>query len=803
MAGQFEPTEPREVVGRMTLEEKLDLVSGNGLWRTAVNYRLNIPETIMTDGTHGVRYSEDQIDRPQAKQDGFRQFLELISRRGAGSDASDGYGSTKAATCFPTGSCVANSWDTGLIYQLGAHLAVECQAMGVNLLLGPGINIRRTPLAGRGYEYYSEDPVVSGDLAAAFVAGLQDGGVGACLKHFACNNSEIERTTMSSDVSERALREVYLAGFERAISQARPWAVMSSYNPLNGVQAAENDWLLTRVLRDEWNFSGLVISDWYAIKDRPASMRAGNDLDMPESPARKAALKASVVRGDVPETQVDRACIRVLDFVQKAKAGERKAVTVDEDTHHVFARTLAAESLVLLKNREGTLPLRPDRDRAILVVGPGAVRPVIQGSGSATVRPTKVDRPLDELTGLLGRNQSLVHCAGIARSPHEQDAATAEAVGLAQKSDTVIVFAATDIFSDGETADRPHLRLAPGYDGLIEALAKSPARVVVVLACPDAVEMPWNDAVDAILCGFFPGQGGGHAIASVLTGHTNPSGKLTVSFPKREQDIPGYHTYPGENGRHAYAEDIYVGYRMYDLRETDVLYPFGHGLGYCGFTYGAPRLLLGNGGRDGDVTVCFKLTNDGTRAGKEVVQLYIRAVNPGLKRPVRELKAFRKVGLEPGETREVCLSLTRRDFQYYDPGERSWVMRADAFEIELGASSRDLRQSVSLECIPDAMKHPEVARETPPGVLLKIPGAVDLVLDLFVRKLGATPSEARDLLNLCRMSFLGIADTFNWFFADAFSDADIQQLVDGINAEAAARTDHGIGRLTARDTADL
>ncbi|CAH2409668.1 glycoside hydrolase family 3 protein [Mesorhizobium escarrei] len=359
------------LVDEMTSEEKADLLTGKGLWRTAANYRLNIPEIIMTDGTYGVRYSIDQIDGINDERTNLEQFLSVVNQRADQPLAPD-FSSTRPATCFPNGSAFGCSWDVDLAYELGRVLAAECQAFGVNLLLGPGINIRRTPLGGRSYEYYAEDPVLAGDLAASVINGLQKNGVGASLKHFACNNSEIQRTTMSSDVDERALREIYLAGFERAIRKSNPWTVMSSYNRLNGVQAAESHWLLTKVLRDEWNYDGLVVSDWHGIKDRPAAAIAGNDLDMPESRSRRRRLLAAMENGSVPMAAVDQSCIRILELVRRAKGGERRDATFDLEANHELARKMAAESIVLLKNEGPLLPLPPGLKRIVVIGKPSS-----------------------------------------------------------------------------------------------------------------------------------------------------------------------------------------------------------------------------------------------------------------------------------------------------------------------------------------------------------------------------------------------------------------------------------------------
>ncbi|MGE3873808.1 MAG: glycoside hydrolase family 3 C-terminal domain-containing protein [Parvibaculaceae bacterium] len=782
MAFALSDEELKQIIEQMTDAEKADLLSGNGLWRTAANYRLNIPETIMTDGTYGVRYSADQIDDPASGTTGLQQFLEIENQRPKEAGTEITFGSTKPATCFPNGSSFACSWDVELAYALGAALAAECHHLGINLLLGPGINIRRMPLAGRSYEYYSEDPVVAGDIAAGVINGLQDNGVGASLKHFACNNSEIERTTMSSDVDERALREIYLAGFERAIAKSRPWTVMSSYNRLNGVQAAENKWLLTDVLRDEWGYDGLVVSDWYAIKDRPQSLRAGNDLDMPESPARRQALLAAIKAGEISPARLDEACLRVLHYIRKAKMGEKREAVCDFPAHHLLARKMASEALVLAKNDRATLPIVPGRDRRILMVGSSALRPIIQGSGSATTRPTQVDIPLDELRALIGNEVEIAHCAGTGKDAAENDRLREEALALAGKSDLVIVFANPDIGADGEGSDRADLRLAPGQDRLITALCRTNVRVVVVLTTPDAVELPWLDDVAGLIISFFPGQGYGRALADILTGSVTPSGKLTVSFPRRLEDVPGYHAYPGENGHHPYSEGIFVGYRYYDLKGLAPALPFGHGLSYTEFAYSQlslsrPDIALGQ-----DVTVAFDVANVGARAGKEVVQVYVRPNAPALRRPPRELKAFRKVALEPGEKRRVEVTLSTRDFQHYDTAVGRWVLRAGSFDIEIAASSRDIRLSANLPCVSESRGYRRIERETQPIVLSRNPAGTEHFLKFLMSALAIDRREAETLFEYCKSSFLGIPDTLAWFVgSDAVNEDKVLKVIDEIN----------------------
>lgn len=767
------------LVDQMTVEEKVAMVSGSGLWRTVANYRLNIPEVLMTDGTYGVRYSIEQIDGPQDSESQLSSFLSVVN-----ADLSRGvegaFGSTRPATCFPNGSSFGCSWDVDLAYELGEALAAECQAFGVNILLGPGINIRRTPLAGRAYEYYAEDPIVTGDIAAAVINGMQDNGVGASLKHFACNNSEVQRTTMSSDVEERALREVYLAGFERVIRKSNPWTVMSSYNRLNRVQAAENHWLLTEVLRDEWGYDGLVMSDWHGIKDRPASLIAGNELDMPESGARKQELLDAVSDGRVPVETLNRSCLRVLELVRTARNGIRPDVTVDYGKHHALAQRMATESVVLLKNEDGLLPLDGAKLARIAVVGAAAREPVIQGSGCATTRPTDVDIPLKEIQRLAPSTAVSFHAVADFDAGGAAEAAALAAVDAA---DIVLFFGNTEVGYDGEGSDRTHLNLHDGQDALIDRLSHRNGKFAVVLATPDAVVMPWIAQTPAVLSAFFGGQGAGRAVADILFGIHNPCGKLTVTFPVQLEDTPGFLSYPGENNRHVYSEGIHVGYRGYDKRKLAPLFPFGFGLSYTTFAYSNVVVDRDRIDAGSIVTVSLDVTNSGNVAGKEIVQIYARPHNPRLIRPVRELKGFAKVELQPGETKRVAVTIEARDLRYYDPDYRRWLLDAGKLTIEVAASSRDIRGEKTIEIEATALPLTILNVESQPSMVLEQDFARKRFGAFLQQQLGLDDEETEKMLEYCGGSFLGIYNTVAWVAGDKISKSDMAALLDGINRD--------------------
>lgn len=772
------------LVTKMTTEEKLDLLAGHHMWRTKKIDRLGIPDIVMTDGTYGVRYSIDQIDNDDAGGQDFEAFLSVVDQRADNFQVA--WGSMKQATCFPNGSSLGCSWDVDLAQTLGAALATECQEFNVQLLLGPGINLRRTPLAGRAYEYYSEDPVISGDIAAAVIDGLQSNGVGASLKHFACNNSEVERTSMDSIVEDRVLREVYLKGFERAVQKSAPWTVMSSYNRLNGKQAAESHWLLTEVLRDDWGYSGLVVSDWHGIKDRPASLLAGNDLDMPESDTRKDDLAAAVQSGAVPMEVVDASCLRVLELVRKARAGIRPDVVFDRAEHHALARRIARESIVLLQNNGGLLPIDPAADLDLLLVGEGAGVPVIQGAGCATTFPTQTDVPSVEIAALAGQGIRITQLRGTSADPAEQDALIAEAAAAAAKADIVIVFTNSEDGYDGEGSDRRNLDLAPGHDALVHAVAAANARTVVVVASPDAVVMPWTDEVAAIVEVFYAGQAMGGGLADILFGIVSPSGKLTTTFPKRIEDLPTYSSYPGENGRHLYAEGIFAGYRWYDERGIEPQFPFGYGLSYTSFAYANIATDHDELGIDDTLGVSFDLTNTGASAGAEVVQLYTTATNPRFAMPRRMLKGFAKVALAAGETRRVTIRVPARDLTVWDTERQIWVLDEDIVGIEIAASSRDIRLRAEVRTIGKVPRHRPVRPDTQPVHILANPVARRHFVGFLTERLSISPAEADRMLDHCANSFFGMFTTLDRRFRLRVSHADMQAVVDAINADMAA-----------------
>lgn len=657
-----------QLVARMSLEEKALLLSGDGWWRTHGIERLGIPAIALADGPHGLRKTE-----------------------GAG------LGRSVPATCFPTAPALAATWNVELIREVGAALGREAQAGDVQILLGPGVNMKRSPLGGRNFEYFAEDPLLSGEMAVAYIEGVQGEGVGTSLKHFAANNQEFERMACSSNLDERTLHEIYLPAFEAAVTRARPWTVMSAYNPVNGCHASEHPELLTRILRERWGFDGFVVSDWGGINDRVKGVAAGNNLEMPGSgDYNRRKIIAAVRNGTLPEADLDRSVTEQLSVVLKAQEQHKPGSTFDPDAHHALARRVAGEAIVLLKNADGILPLRATR---IALIGAFARQPRYQGAGSSQVNPTRVSNVHDELAALLGPDVALVHAPGYDEDGDTSDELLDEAVRLAVSAEVAVVCAGLPDSYESEGFDRASLDLPPGHTRLIEAVSAARPEVVVVLMNGSAVAMPWADRVKGIVEGWLGGQAGGGALADVLTGRVNPSGKLSETFPLNLEQTPTHPNFPARHGRADYGEGLFIGYRYYDKKGLEPRFPFGFGLSYTRFAYTGIRTA--SAGHDADAGGAFAVEatvqNVGEVAGREVVQLYVRARRPRAIRPERELKAFAKPALEPGEERVVRFALDRRAFARYDPAVHDWVVDPGTFDLLVGGSSHDLPLRAAVE----------------------------------------------------------------------------------------------------------
>ena len=660
------------LVARMSLEEKAAFCSGRSFWHMEANERLGLPAVMLTDGPHGLR-----------KQAGDADHV--------------GLGRSVPATCFPTASALASSWDRDLLREVGVALGEQCAAENVAVLLGPGMNIKRHPLCGRNFEYFSEDPLLSGELAAALIRGIQSQGVGACVKHFAVNNQEQGRMFVDAIVDERTLREIYLRGFEIAVRKARPWTVMCAYNRLNGVYCSEHDWLLNQVLRDDWGFAGAVVTDWGAANDRVRGIAAGLDLEMPASGGiNDRRLVAAVRDGRLPEADLDRAVARNLGLTLLGAGLRERTEGLDQGAHHALARRVAGECAVLLKNEGNVLPLAPDA--RIAVIGAFAKQPRYQGAGSSQVNPTRLDCAFDAMAAIVGQSASLSYAPGYDPEHSEPDAERiAEAAAVAADAEVAVVFAGLPGIYESEGFDRSHMGLPEQHDRLIAAVCEANPNTVVVLSNGAPVTMPWVAAPKAILEGYLAGQGGGAAMVDVLFGRVNPSGKLAETFPLQQADVPADRWFPGTGRQVHYREGLHVGYRHFDTAAAPVLFPFGHGLSYTRFEYGDLELSADAFEQGGELAVSVTLTNSGDLAGSEVAQLYVHAAESEVHRPEQELRAFAKVALAPGETRRVTLTLDEAAFAIYDAGAGNWVLEAGEFEIRVGASSRDLRLRTRLK----------------------------------------------------------------------------------------------------------
>ncbi|MFZ1400964.1 MAG: glycoside hydrolase family 3 C-terminal domain-containing protein [Candidatus Promineifilaceae bacterium] len=656
----------QSIIEQMTLEEKAALCTGASAWTTTPIERLAVPEMIVSDGPHGVRRV------PNVHEVATTSF---------------------PATCFPTASCLASTWDTALIYQMGEALAEECIALNVDVLLGPGANMKRSPLGGRNFEYFSEDPYLAGEMAASMINGVQSKGVGTSLKHFTANNQEFQRFSISAEVDERTLREIYLPAFEKAVKQAQPWTVMCAYNKVNGTFASQHDYLLNQILKDEWGFEGLVVSDWGAVRDRVAALKGGLDWEMPGPQERRVKeVVAAVTSGNLDEAVLNESVRRILRIVFMA-AETPKAGTFDVDAHHALAQHIASEGMILLKNN-GLLPLKDQQQ--IAVIGRSAEHAHFQGGGSSHINPTKVAMPFNELKAR-AEEAEFTYAAGYPTDNSFRQDMIDEAVTLAQTADVALLYIALPSFKESEGYDRKDLDLTSQQIALIKAVSAVQLNTVVVLNNGAPVVMrDWVHDVAAVLEGWMMGQAGGAAIADVLYGKVNPSGKLAETFPARLADTPAHLNWPGGAGEVRYGEGLFIGYRYYDAKQMPVQFPFGYGLSYTSFAYSNPQVSATHFKDVAGVTVSVDVTNTGGMAGKEIVQVYVHDHVAGLVRPFKELKGFAKVALEPGETKTVTIHLDFRAFAYYHPEYKQWITEDGQFNLLIGSSAADIRQTITV-----------------------------------------------------------------------------------------------------------
>lgn len=651
-----------ELLSKMTLEEKVSLLSGKDFWHLRGNTRLGLPELMITDGPHGLR---------KQNPDGEKK----------------GLSNSVPTTCFPTAATTACSWDPKLLYRMGEAMAEECLAEKVSVILGPGVNMKRSPLCGRNFEYFSEDPLLAGELAAGLINGIQSKGVGTSIKHFAVNSQEKRRMTIDSVVDERAMREIYLTAFEFAVKKSQPWTVMNSYNKVNGTYASDNGYLQNDILRDEWGFEGIVVTDWGAANDRVLGLKNGNDLEMPSSNGyNDKKICAAVRNSSLDEKYVDLAADRMITLIKNSEAvlGD---YTYDKDAHHKLAAEVCSQSVVLLKNEDSILPLK--KDAKIAVIGEMARAPRYQGAGSSLINPTKLS---DAFDGLIENGFNLLFAPGYNKKKDEvNETMIRDAKIVASKADVAVVFIGLTEEYESEGYDRSHLRLPVSHLKLLEEVLSVNENVVVVLSGGSPVEMPFAGDVKAILNGYLGGQASGIAIADILVGKVNPSGKLAETYPASLADTPCFNYYPGTEQTAEHREGIYIGYRYYDSAMKDVLFPFGYGLSYTKFEYSDIKLSSSEISDTETLTVSYKIKNVGNVAGAEVSQIYVSDKESTIFRPVKELRGFSKVYLKAGEEKEVSVELSKRAFAYYNVNIMDWHVESGEFDIMVGASSRDIK----------------------------------------------------------------------------------------------------------------
>lgn len=750
----------RELVSKMTLEEKAAMCSGADFWHTEAVERLGIPASMVSDGPHGLRKQDDKADHL-------------------------GVNESIKAVCFPAGCGTAASFNRELLKEMGEAIGNECQAEGVSVILGPAVNIKRSPLCGRNFEYYSEDPCLATEIAGALIHGVQSKNVGTSIKHFLANNQETRRLSSDSRVDERTLHEIYLAAFEGAVTKEKPWTVMCSYNRINGTYAAENHKYLTEVLRDQWKFDGYVMSDWGAVNNRVADLKAGLDLEMPASGGTNDQLIVRAVQsGALEESVVDTAVERILNIVFRYEEHRDKTAVFDRDKDHELARKVAQETIVLLKN-EGVLPL--EEKKQIAFIGKYVKKPRYQGGGSSHINSHKVTAAWDVIKDM----PNISYAQGFVDDKDQTDEALLEeAVQTAAKADVAVIFAGLPDSFESEGYDRTHMRMPDCQNELIAKVAAVQPNTIVVLHNGSPVEMPWADQVKGIVEAYLGGQAVGGAVCDILFGKVNPSGRLPETFPKKLEDNPSYLSYIGEGDMVEYREGIFVGYRYYDKKKMDVLFPFGYGLSYTTFDYSNLRVDKKKFKDTDTVTVTVDVTNTGKMAGKEVVQLYVADKESTVIRPEKELRDFAKVELMPGETKTVSFTLGKRAFAYYNTTIHDWHVETGEFVIQIGRSSRDivLQETVTVE---STVKIPFVyTTDTTLGDVMKNPKAYEIVKSLFEKSMfdtdsaeerGEASSEAiSDDMNEAMLIYTPLRGPVS--FGGEVSMEDIQKLVDQMNA---------------------
>ena len=678
-----------QLLQEMTLEEKASLCSGEDMWKLKSIERLGLSEVFVADGPHGLR-----------KQVKSKDNL--------------GIGESIPAVCFPTSSALACSFDTKLAYEVGKALGEECLKEGVSVILGPGANQKRSPLCGRNFEYFSEDPLLTGEMAAAMINGIQSQGVGTSLKHFAVNNQERRRMSIDAIVDERALRETYLRGFEIAVKKGKPWTVMCAYNKLNGTYCSENPYLLTKILRDEWGFEGLVVSDWGAVNNRAKGIKAGLDLEMPGSKGyNDRKIVAAVHEGSLYEDELDLVVERNLALILKSIQSKKEDVYCDMDAHHQLAIRAEAESAVLLRNEDNTLPASTTQKAA--VIGLMAKEPRYQGAGSSKINPYRLDNAWE---ALIDKGLDAEYAPGYSIDKNNKEAGKDEALldeacRISKDKDIVYIFAGLPEGYESEAFDRELMSLPDNQNKLIEAICKVNPNVVVILACGAPIELPWVSKVKAVLLSYLGGEGAGTAIADLLLGKAVPSGKLAETWPITLKDNPSYNYFPGGRSTVEYRESIYVGYRYYEKAKKPVLFPFGHGLSYTSFTYSDLMISSMECEYGDEIEVSFKIKNTGELSGKETALIFVTPMDSTVFVPEKELCAFEKVSLEPGEEKNISIKLDTKSFAYYNTKINDWYAPSGEYFIQVGAGSASINLTDTLKLSSPDMPEPDYRKNLP------------------------------------------------------------------------------------------
>lgn len=752
----------KKLVSQMTLEEKASLCSGADFWYTKAVERLDVPKMMVSDGPHGLRKQDEKADHL-----GMNESIQAV--------------------CFPAGCAMAASFDRDLIYHIGETIGNECQAENLGVILGPAMNIKRSPLCGRNFEYFSEDPYLAGEIAASHVKGVQSKYVGTSPKHFLANNQEHRRMSSDAVIDERTLREIYLPAFEKVVKDAKPWTLMCSYNSVNGTYASENHWALTELLRDEWDFDGFVVSDWGAVNDRVKALRAGLDLEMPASGGiNDAKIVKAVQDGTLDEAVVDQAAERILDIIYRyAEHKDPKAVW-DKEKDHAFARKAAAECMVLLKNEHDLLPL--GKADGVAFIGAFAEKPRYQGGGSSHINSFRTESALQAAEG----TYEIHYAQGYSLTSDQTDEKLLqEAVETAKKSWAAVIFAGLPDSYESEGYDRTHMHLPPAQDELIHRVAQVNPNTIVVLHNGSPVEMPWADEVSAILEVYLGGQAVGAATLDVLVGDSEPGGRLPETFPERLEDNPSWLYYGGEGDRAEYREGVFVGYRYYDKKKMPVRYPFGHGLSYTSFWYSHPVLSADTIKDTDTLTVSVDVENIGKRAGSEVVQLYVAPKTEGIIRPDKELKGFEKIHLLPGEKKTVSFTLDKRAFAYWNTQIHDWHVVSGTYEIEIGKSSRDIIFDLPVELI-STVKIPvhyhenslfgDVAAD--PKAQKVLEPYMDMIrvgMGMDTEASGAATEAISEDMMMAMLKYMPLRGVRS-FCGDQMTEEGLQELIDKLNA---------------------